>query len=487
MDRRQPVPHSPLPTPALPAPRVTLRIASLLIVSLLTLQACSGLPEPPTRESLVRRSERNPVILVAGLTGVELRHRDTGKVLWGNGWSLYFPRDGGTTLALPLEARPGDDRPEPLSHLAPSPLEPSEVIRSVSLLGIRKAIYDPIYELLEANGWTLGDLRNPRPGEDFFPFVYDWRQDKVANAALLARQLEALRRMRRERTGEPTLSVTLICQSCGAHLCRWLAKYGGASLEEAEAGAVPGGGVRVDKVILVGSSNGGSLRILRELHRGRTYLPLGRRWLPETLFTFRSLYQDLPAYRADFFVDQGGRPLELDLYDAQAWRGHGWSVFSPQARRRLEKRRRKGPRGEAGAGIFGTEAERLAFLQRQLDRARRFQRLLKADAPGFRDTRYYLVQGSRTPTPDRAVIVAGAKGKAGRRLLFTGDSELERLGLSSAVSAPGDEHATVASQMWLSVQETEALARDPFYAPGGHFELVLAPEAQVALTEMLGD
>ena len=63
-----------------------------------------------------------------------------------------------------------------------------------------------------------------------------------------------------------------MCQSNGERICRYLAKYGAATLEEAEAGrTAPLPGIAIEKVLLVGTSNAGSLRILRELNRGRSY------------------------------------------------------------------------------------------------------------------------------------------------------------------------------------------------------------------------
>src|SRR5262249_37250873 len=141
-------------------------------------------------------------------------------------------------------------------------------------------------------------------------------------------KLVALARAR----GEERLRVALICQSNGAHICRYLAKYGGASLEEAEAGrAAPPRELEITRMVLVGTANGRSLRMLREMHRGRPYVPLslGRRLQPETLFTFPSFYQDLPVYRSDVFLDEKGRTLDVDLFSAAAWETYGWTIYGP--------------------------------------------------------------------------------------------------------------------------------------------------------------
>ncbi len=427
---------------------------------------CASVPPAPGPAPAAAGAARNPVVIVPGLTGTELCDRETGRRVWGDGRSLLFPRDGGYALALPLENEAGR---EPA-------VEAGEVIERIRLLGlVRKEIYGPIARLLEDAGYRRGDLEAPRPGDGFFLFAYDWRRDGPTSARRLLERLDNLRRVR----GEERLEVDLVCQSGGAHVCRYLAKYGGATLAEAEAGrGGPPAGVRVAKLVLVGTSNGGSMRMLRWLDRGRRYVPwVGRRFRPETLFSFPSTFEDLPGYVSDPVLDERGEAVAVDLFDAAAWERYGWSVFGAGPRRRLERERR--------AGLFGDPAARRHHLERMLDRARRFQRLLARDVAGF-DTRYYSIQNVGEETPERAVL---EPGKAGRwRLLFSGDRAVrKRPELHALATAPGDEHATVASQGRLSPQELASFGREPLAVAGGHFELILEPEARAALLAYLAD
>lgn len=436
---------------------------AVVAVALALLSGCGRPPTPAAPGPRGPAASGPVVVLVPGITGVELRHRDSGRLAWGNGARLFTPRDLGAALALPVA--PGvAGEPE---------LVPGGVIERISLLGIvRKSVYGPVLDLLEEAGYRRGDLDRPDPAATLFPFAYDWRRDNVASAAELSRRLQGLRRAR----GEGPLRVVLICQSNGAHLCRYFAKYGGAAPEEAAAGSAgPPPGVEVEALVLVGTSNGGSLRILREMNRGRRYAPGGRRWAPETLFTFPSLYQDLPAYRSDLFVGPDGRALDVDLYDAAAWRPYGWSIYGRDSARRLASGRLP--------AAFGDAAAREAFLIRALEGARRLQRLLAADSPGFGATRYHLIQSAYTETPDRALLERTADGW---RTSFTGDRRLRRDPyLASLTSAPGDGHATLASQGHLSPQEQAALASEPFYVRGRHFEMILSPATGRRLLEVL--
>ena len=244
-------------------------------------------------------------------------------------------------------------------------------------------------------------------------------------------------------------------------------------------------------MVLVGCANGGALRNLREMDRGRAYIALvGREILPEVLFTFPSLYEDLPHEPGplpmeDLFVDEAGRRLpDVDLYDPATWRRFGWSAMDPKVARRIEASGRR--------DLFGTAEERRAFLARSLDRAKRFQRLLAADPPGFDPaasdpmtgrTRIFLVGNAYTETPKRAVL---RRAGDGWETLFAGDRALRHQPYLEALAAgPGDVHATVESMYALSPAERAAVAAEPFYIHGGHFEMILEPATHRRILEEL--
>lgn len=424
----------------------------ILALCVLLLAACG--PGPAPRTAPAGEPPTVPVIFVPGVTGVVLRDTRTGEVVWGEGRNLLRPRDQGYGLALPLVEGSG----QPV-------LEPVAPIERLSLYGIRKPIYGPIAALLTEAEYVKG--------KTFFFFSYDWRRDLTESAGLLRRQLEEIR----QAQGRERLEFDLVCQSSGAHLCRYLTKYGGVPQAEAEAGrgALPST-LSVRRLVLVGSSNGGSLRILKEIDRGRRYVPLVGRWIrPEVTFTFPSLFQDLPIYRRDLFLDADGRPLDVDLFDPESWRRYNWSIYRQEALRRL--------REEGAERFLGGAADRDAYLRRALTAARRFQELLRADAPGFGKPRIYIVGSADQPTPDRAVLVR--EGEEWRTYL-TGDKFLRRHPkLDALATARGDEHATLTSQDWLSPQEQAVLALPPRRVRGGHFEALLTAETKEFLLEAL--
>ena len=431
----------------------------------------SGGVEPLVDTQLEAADARPVLVFVPGITGSALREVDSGAVVWGQGRNLVRPRDGGYNLVRPITETP--------FAAASSTLEAFDVIDEMRLFGFHKPIYGPVRSLFEANGYRSGDLRAPTADATFYVFPYDWRQDNVASAQQLFARLEAIRRAR----GDERLPVDLMCQSNGAHICRYLIKYGPASLADAESGAgQPPSALDVRRVVFVGTANGGSIRILREIDRGRRYVPVVGRFLrPETLFTFPSLYQDLPAYRDDLFLDDKGQPLTVDLYDVASWQRYGWSVFRADVAKRLNRLGR--------SDLFGTPETRETFLRAVLARARRFQAVLARDGALSRDgasPRFYQVQNRWLPTPERALLVAD---DAGWKTLFVGDRGLRTSALVAAASTDGDGHAAVASQRWLSPREWAASA-DPapdhaFYIDGKHFEMILEPAAHRRLLDIL--
>lgn len=445
------------------APRKIAAVLACLAVAALLLVGCARRPAV-VLEPLRALESKTPVVFVPGLTGSRLRDPQSGRMIWGNAKSLFLPRDGGYVAAMPIDPASGYR----------SDLEATEVLTSVRIPGLHEVdIYASFVRAMEANGYRLGEIHEPRPGDTLFLFPYDFRRRITHAAGELGRRLEQLRQSR----GEPVLRVNLVCHSNAAQIARYFLKYGNATLEQAEAGSArPPTTIRVDKLILIGAPNGGALKLLKDLHRGRTYVRwVGRKIRPETLFSYESMYEALPSYRDDLFVDGEGRVLNVDLFDTASWKRYGWSVFGRAASRRLERGRR--------SDIFGDGAAREAFLTRNLDRARRVQRLLREDVEEFGDTRYYFVQNVYRPTLQRGVLV---EQRGEWTLLFDSDKRVRRDPyLLGRITVPGDGHATHESQEWMSPQETRATARPPVLVQQDHRKMITSPATHRWILEFL--
>jgi hypothetical protein len=429
--------------------RLHSRVVGLSLVAVLFLIGCAG-KAPPVLDPLVRLQPKTPVVIVPGFSGSMIRDSDDGKVVWGTAGPLFYPRDGGYSLALPLD----QDERERQGY------EAFDVIRAMRIGPVKVDVYGKLIKALEANGYRLGDLDNPSADATLFVFPYDWRYNNVEAAAALTRKLQHLQRLR----GDSPLDLHLICQSNAARIARYMMKYGGASLDEAEAGrASPPAGLHVKKLMLVGTANGGATNGFRNMLQGRSYAPaIGRRITPEVAFSFEATFETLPAYRDQLFFDENGAALDVDLYDAANWERYGWSIYAPAVESRLRKRERD--------DLFGDATARRDHLERGLDRARRLHDVLIRDVPGFPRTRYYSVQNAYRKTADRVLLRRDRKGRW--ETLFFPQRPLGKGPLFSLASSPGDGHATVHSQQWLSPQETASLVHDTLYVPSYHRGIV---------------
>jgi hypothetical protein len=313
------------------------RMLHSLAVALLLSTGCAsgrggGSTEPPIADA-----DRGIVVFVPGITGSKLVDRESKRVLWGDLRSMFLPVDDGHAIAWPIGG----------AHDRVVAGEP--ILRVGSLPTMRRDVYLPIIEAYERAGH--------RRGEDLVLFGYDWRRDSIENGRLLARRLDEI-----GRTDPANRRIHLVCQSNAGYLCRWALRYGDVSLEDAEAGVRARPQARIATMSMLATANGGGIRILREIDRGRRYVRwTGRRFRPEAFFTYEALYQDLPTDRDDLFVDENGRHLDIDLFDAGAWKTYGWAIFGRDAAKRAAR----------APAIFGDEATQLALLQRWLDRAKR--------------------------------------------------------------------------------------------------------------------
>ncbi|MEL7481311.1 MAG: hypothetical protein AAGJ29_07105, partial [Pseudomonadota bacterium] len=158
----------------------------------------------------------------------------------------------------------------------------------------------------------------------------------------------------------------------------------------------------VERVILVGTPNGGSVEALEQLVDG---YDIGRPVLPHypaaILGTFPSVYQLLsrPRQHRVHYDDDAESPVE-NLYDIDLWEKYGWSLASRSDEMMdfLEDALPDVPTPEARHEIA------VAYLAAALKRAEAFHKALDAPAERPAGLDLYLVAGDAEPTPYRLAI-----------------------------------------------------------------------------------
>ena len=397
---------------------------------------CGILKKPDmsrTTEIARLRKPQHPLILIPGFLGTKLRDPETGRVLWGT-MANILSHDHSARLACPLEEESG-----------PAAVKDLEAFALYDSLWGYDYYRKTLRILREAGGYQLGDIQHPKPGDNAFIFVYDWRKDIAESAAGLAAALDHLRKS----LGEPAPKFDILGHSQGGLIARYYAKYGGSDVLGGDRPPLPdgSGAANLNKVILLGTPNRGTLEALRILHQGlkKVFRPMP----PSVTFTMPSLYQMLPPPDDSLFADLDGQAIRLDLYDPGTWVREKLSVFSQEEQDQL--RRRLGRAGLRRGDLEAQNRRMEAFLERSLRRARRFQEALARPVPEGTDVAYYAFGSDCIPTLKTAVIL---RQKDGHRIFFEpGRLHHEAMGdrMSRVLYGPGD--GTVLMESLLDLPE----------------------------------
>jgi pimeloyl-ACP methyl ester carboxylesterase len=398
-----------------PPPRARTLLAALLAAATLGGCALTHRYDMTRIHSVAAaRPDRHPVIFLHGFIGAKLRNDRTEESVWGR-FKNAITRSHVDDLALPIDAPALVDNRD---HLVPYALY--DEVAGVKFYGAM------IQALENTGGYRLGDIDDPKPGDNAFVYIYDWRRDNVESAAGLARAIERVR----TRLGDPEMRFDLIAHSMGGLVSLYYLMYGGADILSSDPPPeVPWTGASsLDRVVLLGTPIHGTLAAFRALNTG-----FSRSMSQEVMFTMPSVYELLPWEGGEHLIDPEGKRLPVDLYDAQEWVRHGWSVFDGRCRDTAP--------GEAAEKL---QTERVAFLERALGRAKRFHAALGQGEGRTPPVPIVAFGSDCVPTLDQAVVKETA---AGPITLFDGEATRDRNArlLERLMMVPGDGTVTAAS------------------------------------------
>ena len=386
----------------------------------LAAQACSGPAAIPDLAELYEQaaqdheSWRNPIVVVPGILGSRLVDDETGRVVWGaflGGYADPRTPDGARLVALPMAEG------APLAEL-------TDTVRSdgaldsldFSVLGLPYPLmaYAHILAALGVGGYRdeqLGLANAIDYGSDHytcFQFDYDWRRDLTENARLFGEFLEQRRAYVREETRLrygvelDEVKFDVVAHSMGGLLVRWYLRYGTSGLPA--DGSDPelswAGAEMLERVILVGPPNAGSLSALLDMRAGSKIAPFTPRYAPAILGTMPAVYQLLPRERHGALVDAGDAARRLDPFDPELWVRNGWGLADPGQDRILVELL---PDVDSRA-----DRRRIALehLEKCLARARRVSAALDRPADPPTGVDLCLFAGDAEPTPAIAAIDA---------------------------------------------------------------------------------
>lgn len=219
-----------------------------------------------------RAASRAPLIIVPGMFGTRLVD-GAGQLLWGSTAALYR----GPAIGA------------------------AEGVRSDGLLEALQLV--PGLAQVDIQGSLLRFLEGVggyRRGEDLICLDYDWRAGAQAGAEALAGVVQRVR-------GASDEKVDLFAISTGGQVARHF---------------VAAQGEAVRRVVYLGAPQRGTFDALACLHRGFRFAPGGKLFPAGDAALAQSTVDALP-FGEPVFVDEGGSPVPLDLYDEKTWRDTG--------------------------------------------------------------------------------------------------------------------------------------------------------------------
>ena len=285
--------------------------------------------------------DRNPIVVIPGILGSRLADGQTGQAVWGVFDGEYA--DPGTPLGARLISHPmglgenlADLRDQVVADGALDRLE-------ISLFGLPLLVnaYAHILGSLGVGGYR--DQQILMGGVDFgeehftcFQFAYDWRRDISENARRLHEFLvdrgKYVRERRTELSGDDRpVRFDIVAHSMGGLLLRYYLRYGTDELSEDMPEIEWKGTELVERAVLVGTPNAGSLEAAVQLTEGYDILPFFSAYSPAILGTMPAIYQLLPRVRHRQIRYHGREETVFrDLYDVEAWDARGWGLLDPE-------------------------------------------------------------------------------------------------------------------------------------------------------------
>lgn len=348
------------------------KITTLLILCpVLFFSGCVSVAKFPKLGKIYNQSaqyhhpDRNPVILIPGITGSKLIDGKTGKISWGafGGHSINPQTSQGAQLfALPMQEG------VPLDELKDDVI-PKGVLEQVKVkifgLPVQLSAYMNILRTLGAGQYydeqfaKATGMYYGKGHYTCFQFDYDWRRDISENARrlhefIITKRVYVQQQIEKEfGIKDYDVKFDLVAHSMGGLLARYYLEYGPHELPR--DGTIPKitweGAQHVEKLVMIGTPNAGSLEAFRDLIYGIRFSIVLPKYEPALLGTMPSMYELLPRTRHRVLVD-AAHPNDwgLDILDSDLWIRMHWGLalqgqdrvlkqLLPEVRSKEERRR----------------------------------------------------------------------------------------------------------------------------------------------------
>lgn len=331
-----------------------------LLLNLCFLTACQVNTKPDLArlyQPIGTDDSNTPLILIHGSLGSKLRDKSTAEEVWpGNLKDLIFSNY--KNLA---------------NQIKPNSLEVDyTVIESYAIFDSYSGLsmYDDIIKTLaEYGGYQITGINQAaHAGRSLYVFHYDWRQDNVHNAQLLAQFINQVLSQHADHH-----QVDVVAHSMGGLILRYYQRFGEldvlpALMSAAETTAEPikahSQADNIRHAIFLGTPQLGTVKAIDRLKSGFDF---NLRNIPvEVQITMPSIYQLLPHPSSHWAADPAGNHVEIDLYDPMLWQQNQWAIFDPAVIGRIIKHAESEAAGQQQVVLLQQ------FFSHQLKRAKAF-------------------------------------------------------------------------------------------------------------------
>jgi pimeloyl-ACP methyl ester carboxylesterase len=391
--------------------------------------------------------DQPPVIFIHGVMGSKLRDKTSGEEIWiGSLWRVLT--SDYSDLALEID-------PQTLEPV-PDNIEAFEVADAAVGQDFYGKIVRTLHDVGEYQLATAGQ-RVDKTRKNYYVFYYDWRQDNVITARQLADFIDQIRM----DYGDPDLKVDIVAHSMGGLIARYYIRYGREDvLSGNEFPVNMYGGERVRRVILLGTPNLGSIRILNLFITGIHFAGT-EKIHTETMATMPSLFQLFPHPLNNWIITSEGSMLDRDLFDVNVWRRFQWSIFNPDVQERIRKRFTNPQAAEEYLTML------TAYFEKRLERARRFVWSLTVPLPEGHP-KLVIFGGACHLTPAR-ILVEEVEGDSLIRM-YPGEitQPVQGVDYDALLLEPGDGSVTKASLLGRDVLDPSVRRHKYSYFPLDH-------------------
>ena len=391
--------------------------STLIFLIVVVLAGCRNWPPTPEAnltdiyQDAAQRKDinRTAVIVIPGILGSRLVNVPTEQVVWGTfSREAAKPTQPESARLVALPMRQGASLESLVDTVRPDGALATLKVSLFPNFSIQPKAYFQILSVLGAVGYRDEGLGESDYGVDYgddhyncFQFDYDWRRSSAENAILLGKFIRKRKAYIEDenfkRYGKKGIvKFDIVAHSMGGLLARYYLRYGEQGMPASGKPILNWAGAEdVEKLIMIGTPNAGSILSLEQLVHGIDFGPFTFEYPSSILGTMPAVYELLPRARHGVLKD-ASEDTDLDPLDPEVWFERGWGLADPNESEKLAVLL-----PEVSSAAERAEIGR-DHLAKCLKNARHFQDALDKPATPPSDLRFILFAGDASDTPVQA-------------------------------------------------------------------------------------